>query len=370
MLPGFNHNVRFNNRLYHVQTEDNGLRMASVVTQVFLAGQVLALEKTSYQDLLEGGRLEGKGSDEIRFRMQEQHKMLLKRVAEGAFEAQVDAILGPGAPSPVSAIVPTTPPFAPRLEQATTDPLPTFAEIGPSPADATARIGDNDFLSSLDAAVRRHIETTDPSLPPFDSTVLPAEPPPILPRSHAHPPSHVGSQAGRLSRAASSLDNPSLNPSLNDPPRARRVRPRGPRDTLVDQPSPLAPEERVISDRPGRPVRFRRPASSNAVKPIEQDELRRASAELGLPMPDEPGHGDPNSTLLELDAIALKTKLDEQRAKLRRASEVANEQRANRSARPKSGTGQPIQPAAESRVTVNERSLDEVLLSYLDEEKK
>ena len=90
MLPGFNHNVRFNDRVYHVQTEDNGLKVASVVTQVFLAGQVLAIEKSSYQDVLDGWAEEDRAA-QIRHRMQEQHKTLLKRVTEGTYEAQLES---------------------------------------------------------------------------------------------------------------------------------------------------------------------------------------------------------------------------------------------------------------------------------------
>ncbi|MEL7372135.1 MAG: hypothetical protein AAFN74_24630, partial [Myxococcota bacterium] len=72
--------MRFNNRIYHVQTEDNGLKAASVVTQVFLAGQVLTLEKSSYSDVLEAGWAESDRISRIRQRMQDQHKALLKKV--------------------------------------------------------------------------------------------------------------------------------------------------------------------------------------------------------------------------------------------------------------------------------------------------
>ena len=196
-------------------------------------------------------------------------------------------------------------------------------------------IDESDFLSSLDAEVRRHIEASDPSLPPFDSSILPAEPPPILPRTRE--------------------SNASNTPA---PIRTRRLRPRPktPSDTLVDEMSPLARSRATISEgrslaadqRQPRPQRFRRPASSNAVPPLEQDELRRASAEMGLPIPEETGHGDPNATLLELDAIALKAKLAEQRAKLKRASERAAARWATKTAGPRS-------ESAADRLTVNER---------------
>ena len=358
MLPGFNHNVRYNNRVYHVQTEDIGLKIASVVTQVFLAGQVLALEKTSYKDVLDAGWGTNDRVRQIRLRMQEQHKTLLKRVTEGAFEAQVDAIVRNG----------VTVASANQVETTTRMPISGANGDPDAPYDATNLITDeraleleeSDFLSSLDAEVRRHIEASDPTLPPFDSSILPAEPPPILPRSHG--------------------SGPQINP------RTRRMRPPPPPppDTLVDEPSPLpiapvSPKEgrnSAAGQKSVRTVRSRRPHSSTLVKPLEQDELRRASAEMGLPMPEEPGHADPNATLLELDAVALKEKLAEQRAKLKRASEISAERwaasRLGHTPPPDTEIRVEGIPAGEqdssSHLTVNERSLDEVLLSYLDDE--
>ena len=382
MLPGFNHNVRFKNRVYHVQTEDIGLKIASVVTQVFLAGQVLALEKTSYQDLLDAGWGETDRVKRIRLRMQEQHKTLLKRVTEGVFETQVEALITDGI---ATADLPSSPPRprstpperAPLGNPPSTRPAespPTFAEAATIITDErTLRFEEDDFLSSLDAEVRRHIEATDPSLPPFDSSILPAEPPPILPQATPGPrtgtqPPRVVTRPPRIATQPPRTGNqPRLTSSMsNSPLRTRRPRPA--RDTLVDEPSPLLnsgltppPDARPAAGkaRSNRPVRFRRPTSSTAVPPLEQDALRQASAEMGLPMPEEAGHSDPNATLLELDAVALKAKLAEQRAKLRRASEIAAEKWAN----------SPASPATEpDPMPVNERSLDEVLLSYLDDE--
>ena len=353
MLPGFNHNVRFKDRVYHVQTEDNGLKIASVVTQVFLAGQVLAFEKTSYRDVLDGDWNDNDQVAQIRHRMQEQHKALLKRVTQGAFEARVESLIRSDAAVAAAASSPPTPAVdtGSITDDTPADPMPTFSEAATLVAqERTMRFEETDFLSSLDAEVRRHIEASDPSLPPFDSSILPAEPPPILPRE----------------------DRPAASVS-NTPIRTRRPRPSAPRDTLLDERSPLArPGPRTDArsaaasePRATRPVRFRRPASTTTNRPLEQDELRRASAEMGLPMPEEIGHGDPNATLLELDAVALKAKLAEQRAKLKRASERAAQKWASTVPTPA-----PRTDSQAERVTVTERSLDEVLLSYLDDDPK
>lgn len=220
---------------------------------------------------------------------------------------------------------------------------------------------ESDFLSSLDAEVRRHIEATDPTLPPFDSSILPAEPPPILPRTHG--------------------------PSTSATTRTRRMRPPPPPppDTLVDEPSPLAatpmtPAEGRASaagQRSVRTVRVRRPQSSAMIQPLEQEELHQRPTDVPMPVAEEPSQSDPNATLLELDAVALKAKLAEQRAKLKRASEIGAERWAashpglrpssERDDRPE-GPPSVGEQDANSHLTVNERSLDEVLLSYLDDE--
>ena len=47
---GFNHNLKFGSRVYHVQTEDSGLPHAHYITHLFVGGNVLASMKTNYND--------------------------------------------------------------------------------------------------------------------------------------------------------------------------------------------------------------------------------------------------------------------------------------------------------------------------------
>lgn len=82
MLPGFNHQVRHGGRDFHVQTEDSGADAATVTTHLFHAGAVLATRKSSYADLRGAPDL----AAQVRRRMEEQHKELLRRVAAGEFD--------------------------------------------------------------------------------------------------------------------------------------------------------------------------------------------------------------------------------------------------------------------------------------------
>jgi len=54
MLSGFNHNIRFRGKVYHVQTEDGG-RTTADHHHAFQGGGILDSVRTSYEDLL-GGR--------------------------------------------------------------------------------------------------------------------------------------------------------------------------------------------------------------------------------------------------------------------------------------------------------------------------
>ena len=52
MLSGFNHNIRFRGKVYHVQTEDGGKDNTQIITHAFQGGAILDSVRTSYADLL------------------------------------------------------------------------------------------------------------------------------------------------------------------------------------------------------------------------------------------------------------------------------------------------------------------------------
>lgn len=79
-LRGYNHNVRHDGRLFHVQTEDAGPPSGVVHTHVFLGGRVIASRRSEYS------------SDEsercVLALMQGQHKALLLELRAGTFDGQ------------------------------------------------------------------------------------------------------------------------------------------------------------------------------------------------------------------------------------------------------------------------------------------
>jgi hypothetical protein len=91
MITGYNTDVRYRERVFHVQTEDKGLSNPSIETVVYHGGQVLAARRASYADLLK----EGKGPDAISSRMEHQHRMMIAAIKSGKLDGKLRDILGP-----------------------------------------------------------------------------------------------------------------------------------------------------------------------------------------------------------------------------------------------------------------------------------
>lgn len=79
MLSGFNHNIRFRGKVYHVQTEDGGKDNAQIITHAFQGGAILDSVRTSYADLL--GR--PTWQSDLKDRMKAQHLEEIRRLMSG-----------------------------------------------------------------------------------------------------------------------------------------------------------------------------------------------------------------------------------------------------------------------------------------------
>src|SRR5437764_10142869 len=87
-VVGFNHNVKYGPRVYHVQTEDSGLPHAHYITHLFVGGNIVASMKTSYADKAADPDLAGT----VRSLMEGQHKVMLKRLVSGEFNEMAERI--------------------------------------------------------------------------------------------------------------------------------------------------------------------------------------------------------------------------------------------------------------------------------------
>ena len=52
MVQGFNINILHKGKMYHVQTEDSGVKNPHVITHIFVGGNIVSSRKTSYADIV------------------------------------------------------------------------------------------------------------------------------------------------------------------------------------------------------------------------------------------------------------------------------------------------------------------------------
>ncbi len=98
-LVGYNHNIRHNDQLFHVQTEDSGVPRCHVITHLFAqGGWIIGTAKTSYAELLESPSAE----QDLRLLMRRQHKAMAIALRDGEF----DTLIAAGPPSGVEKLAP------------------------------------------------------------------------------------------------------------------------------------------------------------------------------------------------------------------------------------------------------------------------
>ena len=383
MQPGFNHNIRYRNRLFHVQTEDNGLSQPVLVTQVFISGQIVAVERNSYQELLEIDQ-DNTGRDEsIRALMQLQHKRLLKNLVTHLYDQRINEIV----PEFQNKDVPPEAAAAEAEDDATESPTIDVPgdELGAgiSLQDAS----DEDLLRILDDEMRKQMpwSPTNPTgvLPEILSDLPLADMDPsgaiARPAADLRPSDELAAPRVEAIRTPSNRPTHTLTstaiPSRPTVQRGRTTRRRPPAaDTLVDFGLPAALRERLVEARaeqqrshfvPQVPTRESRPALDKETK-IDMTLRRRASSSRFQQQAEKKEaasrRAPPNdATLIDMDADQIKRLVEERKNSLRRSEAHAWSDEVT-SRRP--STAGDKQPS----ILVVEPSLDDVILSYLTDE--
>jgi len=86
-LLGFNNNVRHRGRLFHIQTEDSGVRHPHVITHLFMdGGRILKTIKTSYAEHVGTDRM----AAVVRDLMKDQHKAMFIALRDGQFDRTIE----------------------------------------------------------------------------------------------------------------------------------------------------------------------------------------------------------------------------------------------------------------------------------------
>ena len=101
MITGFNTDIRHNEKVYHVQTEDKGMANPYIESLVYVGGEILASKKTSYAEQLKTG------VDEkwIGGLMEQQHRTMIAAIKRGRFDAPADTTKN--IPRPANTAMPT-----------------------------------------------------------------------------------------------------------------------------------------------------------------------------------------------------------------------------------------------------------------------
>lgn len=84
MVQGFNHNILYRGVVFHIQTEDSGVKNPQITTLLYRDGTIIASKKTDYSDIITAEMLEKVVED----LMKEQHKDMLRRLKAGEFDSR------------------------------------------------------------------------------------------------------------------------------------------------------------------------------------------------------------------------------------------------------------------------------------------
>ena len=86
-LLGYNNNVRHKGKVFHIQTEDSGVRYGHIITHLFMdGGRILKSVKTGYAEHIGNERM----ADIVREMMKQQHKAMFIALRDGKFDLMAD----------------------------------------------------------------------------------------------------------------------------------------------------------------------------------------------------------------------------------------------------------------------------------------
>jgi hypothetical protein len=160
-LLGYNNNVRHRGRVFHIQTEDSGVNHPHIITHLFMdGGRILKSVKTSYAEHVGADAM----SDTVRAMMKEQHKAMFIALRDGQFDELLEL-----------------PKKASGQQTAVKNAQPAPAAVAPAPAPpppAAAAVADEDDAGP---------PTTPDPRPPVPPPTPAAAAVPLIPRPPPEP---------------------------------------------------------------------------------------------------------------------------------------------------------------------------------------
>ena len=147
MITGYNTDIRHNEVVFHVQTEDKGLDYRYIESLVYVGGQVLASKRANYADLL----AEGKVEKDIVALMDHQHRTMIAAIKHGKLDAKLQSLIAGKQTGevPVTRQSPPTSSGAPSQPVSQVVPPPALPPPNKTPAPARERTLDQVILEYL-----------------------------------------------------------------------------------------------------------------------------------------------------------------------------------------------------------------------------
>ena len=85
MITGFNTDIKHDERIFHVQTEDRGQANPVVESLVYVGGEILLSKKSPYANLVRDDHVDEKA---VRQMMDNQHRLIIEAIRRGRFDAE------------------------------------------------------------------------------------------------------------------------------------------------------------------------------------------------------------------------------------------------------------------------------------------
>jgi len=251
-LLGYNNNVRHKGKVFHVQTEDSGVKYGHIITHLFMdGGRILKSVKTSYSEYVDNDRM----GEIVREMMKQQHKAMFIALRDGKFDPIIDGAEASQSTQSFPAASKVAPP----------------ADAGASkPADAQRSAG---RASPLGGATRQ----VSPAPPVVAQVALLEEDAPQTLRQSSEELAALDIDAVERAAAAASTSSPSMRVSTDlPPPPANLFREKPAAGKYRVTSPPRAPGPGPVAARP--PSSSQIPAAKVARAPAAGERMERRYA--------------------------------------------------------------------------------------------
>lgn len=218
MLIGFNNDVQYRGKTFHIQTEDHGEGDPRIETQLFHSGAILDTVITSYEETLEN--YDGAEQEErIRAQMKASHRSLYKKLMGGKYDElaglepleEVEEEVAAPDPDEFTPSQDRVPAAAAKVEQEGEDAILEFQKKKAKNhvsldklKDQLSRMNESEASEASEAEEAAPTQVIDASGPGFDFSSVSEQSEPK--KEKAAPP--AASSAKSAPAAAASVDMP------------------------------------------------------------------------------------------------------------------------------------------------------------------